>query len=188
MDSKINKIITRSAWISIILFIIRCFMGYVDSLSFLKCDTWYDYFGAAGEVIAITAIILYVYDKWLWIINPFESTPKLKGSYTGKLIYNYNEKSKRKNIKVDIAQTSLKVRIKITTNEITSNTITSDIVEENGDYVLYYTYLTNPSSQYSAQNPIQYGTCRLIQTDKGKLEGRYWTSRKTIGDIKLTKQ
>ena len=188
MDSKISKLITKSTWLAIAIFVIRYLIGYIEVLSFLKCETWYDYLGAAGEAISITAILMALYDKVLWRINPFDSTPKFKGSYSGKLIYDYNGQHKRKNIKVDISQTSLKVYVKITTNEITSNTITSDLIEENGEYVLYYTYLTNPSSQYSAQNPIQHGTCRLIQTDKGKLEGQYWTSRQTIGDIKLTKQ
>lgn len=188
MDSKICKLITKSTWLAIAIFVIRYLMGYIGVLSFLKCETWYDYLGTAGEAISMTTIIMALYDKFLWSINPLDSTPRLKGIYTGKLIYDYNGQHKRKNIKVDIAQTSLKVTVKITTNEITSNTITSDLIEENGEYVLYYTYLTNPSSQYSAQNPIQHGTCRLIQTDKDKLEGQYWTSRKTIGDIKLTKQ
>lgn len=188
MDSKVSKLITKSTWMAITIFIIRYLMGYIELLSFLKCETWYDYLGAAGEAISITAIIMALYDKLLWRINPFDSTPRLKGNYTGKLLYDYNGQRKRKDIRVTIEQTSLKVSVKITTNEITSNTITSDLIEENGEYVLYYTYLTNPRSQYSTQNPIQHGTCRLIQTDKDKLEGQYWTSRKTIGDIKLTKQ
>ena len=187
MDAKISKIITKSTWLAAAIFVIRYFMGYIEPLSFMKCETWYDYLGAIGEAISITTIIMALYDKFLWSINPLDSTPRLKGSYTGKLIYNYNGQHK-KSIKVDIKQTSLKVTVKITTNEITSNTITSDLIEENGEHVLYYTYLTNPSSQYSAQNPIQHGTCRLIQTDKNTLEGQYWTSRKTIGDVKLTKK
>lgn len=188
MDSKTNKIINRSAWTTIILFVIRCFIGFVNSFEFLKCDTWYDYFGAAGEAISVSVILLIAYDKWLWQFNPFDFTPRLNGSYTGKIIFNYNGQSRRKNIKVDITQTSLKVSVKITTNEITSNTITSDLIEENGEKVLYYTYITTPNSQYSEQNPMQHGTCRLIQKEKNKLEGQYWTSRKTIGDIILIKQ
>ena len=188
MDSRINNIITRSAWIAFFVFVIRYFLGYVEVLSFLKCEIWYDYFGAASEAIAITAILFIIYDKWLWQFNPLDPTPKIKGDYTGKIIYNFNGQNKRKNLKVHISQTSLKVSVKITTNEITSNTITSDLIEENDEYVLYYTYITNPSSQYSEQNPIQHGTCRLIQPEKNKLKGQYWTSRKTIGDIELTKQ
>ena len=188
MDERTKKTISRSAWTTIVLFIIRYLVGLIDGLDFLKCDNWYDYFGAAGEAISVATVILLAYNKWIWQFNPFDSTPKLKGSYTGRLYYNNNGQKKSKSISVFITQTSLRVSVKITTNEITSNTITSDLIEENGEMALYYTYITNPSSQYSDQNPIQHGTCRLIQKEKNKLEGQYWTSRKTIGDIKLTKQ
>lgn len=60
-------------------------------------------------------------------------------------------------------------------------------MEENEQYVLYYTYITNPKSKYSKENPIQYGTCRLLINSTDKLTGTYWTSRKTIGDMELTK-
>lgn len=187
MDQKVNKVITRSAWTVIILFLIRCLIGQLDFLDFLKCENMYDYFGAAGEAISIATIILFIYNKWLWKINPFDATPKLNGIYNGTIEYTQNGKKKKKSTKVVIIQTSLNVTVKITTNEITSNTITSNLVEENGEFVLYYTYLTNPRSCYSEENPIQHGTCRLTKTGSNTLEGQYWTSRKTIGDIKLTR-
>ena len=90
MDSKISKLITKSTWLAIAIFVISYLIGYIDVLSFLKCETWYDYLGAAGEAISITALLMALYDKVLWRINPFDSTPKLKGSYSGKLIYDYN--------------------------------------------------------------------------------------------------
>ena len=90
MDARISKNVKRSAGLAVIVFVIRYLIGYVGFLSFLKCNTWFDYLGAAGESISITVIIMALYDKVLWRINPFDSTPKLKGSYTGKLIYNYN--------------------------------------------------------------------------------------------------
>ena len=187
MGQNVNKVITRSAWTVIVVFVLRCLIGQFDFLSFLKCESWYDYFGAAGEAISFTTVILILYDKLLWKINPFDSTPKLSGEYTGTIEYTSNNQKKKKSTKVIITQTSLKVMVKITTNEITSNTIASNLVEENGEFVLYYTYITNPRSRYSDENPIQHGTCRLIKTGANTLEGQYWTSRKTIGDIKLTR-
>ena len=74
--------------------------------------------------------------------------------------------------------------MQITTNEITSNTIVANLVEENEEYILYYTYITNPKSK---ENPIQHGTCRLMLSNKDCLTGSYWTSRQTIGDIELKK-
>lgn len=187
MDSTVSKIIIRCAWIAIIVFAVRYLLGSIDALEFLRCETLYDYFGAASDAVSISAILFVVYDRWLWKFNPLDSTPRLMGNYTGTIKYNYNGQNQRKGTGVAITQTSLKVKVKITTNEITSSTITSDLIEENGEYVLYYTYITNPHSKYSNENPMQHGTCRLVQISKDKLEGKYWTSRKTIGDISLTR-
>ncbi|HHY08835.1 MAG TPA: hypothetical protein GX530_10075 [Corynebacteriales bacterium] len=70
-------------------------------------------------------------------------------------------------------------------SEYASTSIVSTIVCENGHYILYYTYITNPKSKYSERNPIQYGTCRLELDNTMELRGTYWTSRRTIGDIYL---
>lgn len=91
----------------------------------------------------------------------------------------------KKEAMIKINQSLLSTKVKIFTNEITSNTITSNIVYENGEYVLYYTYITNPKSKYSRENPIQYGTCRVISKSESELQGSYWTTRQTIGDIYL---
>src|SRR5690606_41933959 len=90
-----------------------------------------------------------------------------------------------KNIEVYVSQSLFRINIQLVTDEIASSTITSNIVQENGNYVLYYTYITNPKSKFSDENPIQYGTSRFIIDEPKRLNGSYWTSRKTIGDIYL---
>ena len=109
------------------------------------------------------------------------------GKYEGIIEYNYSGKLEKKKTFVIIKQTLFSTKVEITTNEITSNTIVSNLVNENDEYVLYYTYITNPKSKYSLENPMQYGTCRLLTNVPNKLIGTYWTSRKTIGDIELDK-
>ena len=109
------------------------------------------------------------------------------GTYKGIIEYNFNGAALKKDTLVKVKQTLLSIKIQITTNEITSNTIVGNLVEENEEYVHYYTYITNPKSKYSKENPIQYGTCRLLTNDNNRLVGTYWTSRQTIGDIELVK-
>lgn len=109
------------------------------------------------------------------------------GVYKGIIKYNFNGAASKKDTLVKIKQTLFSIKVQITTNEITSNTIVGNLVKENEEYVLYYTYITNPKSKYSKENPIQYGTCRLLTNDKNRLVGTYWTSRQTIGDIELEK-
>lgn len=185
MDEKLSNFLEKGLFIAIVVFILRVLLGF--GIEILKCDTLYDFFGAAGEAVSLTTILLWLYNKFLWKINPFNKTPKYYGKYSGSIIFSKDGKNKNKHIDVTIEQTYLKINIKSITNEITSNSITSSIVDENNENVLYYIYITNPQSRVSMNNPIQYGTCRITQSEKGKLEGVYWTSRQTKGDIKLKK-
>lgn len=180
MNDRITAFVKKSIWIAIGLFVVRYLICPFESL--------YDGIGAVGEVIGVTTIIMSLYNAFFWQCVPFEKTPRLMGDYTGVIEYNYNGVLGVKETNVIIKQTLLTVRVQLVTDEVMSNTILGDIVQENGEYVLYYTYIKNPKSKYSEENPIQYGTCRLVINEKDKLIGTYWTSRKTIGDIELTKR
>ena len=179
LDNIITKFLSKSLWVALVLFVFRYLLWRFNSL--------YDFIGAAGEVVSITIVIMGLYSSLIWRYNPFEKTPKLMGTYKGVIEYNFNDITSKKDTYVKIKQSLLSIKIQITTNEITSNTIAGNLVEENNEYVLYYTYITNPKSKYSKMNPIQYGTCRLLTSDKNRLIGIYWTSRQTIGDIELEK-
>jgi hypothetical protein len=177
MEGRIVKFISKGFWVAIALFVLRCLIS--------KPISAYDYFGAAGEAVAIAAILMGAYNAFLWKYNPLEKAPRLMGGYAGQIEYNYTGELETKDVSVVIKQTALTVNVKITTDQITSNTVTSNLVEENDEYVLYYTYITNPKSKHSKENPMQHGTCRLTECEKETLRGTYWTSRQTIGDIEL---
>ncbi len=179
MDEQIANFLKKCLYVGIFIFAIRWILFSVDSV--------YDFIGAVGEVISITILVMGTYCSVLWKYNPLEKTPKIMGLYKGTIEYNCNGEFEKKETNVIIKQTLLSTKVQIVTNEITSNTITGTLMEENEQYVLYYTYITNPKSKYSKENPIQYGTCRLLINSTDKLTGTYWTSRKTIGDMELTK-
>lgn len=146
MDNKTKSFITHCLWVALVLFVIRYLICSFNSL--------YDFIGAAGEVISVTVIIIGLYSKLLWRYNPFEKTPKLMGTYSGIIEYNFSGKIEQKDISVTIKQTLFSIKVQISTNEITSNTIVGNLVEENDEYILYYTYITNPKSEYSEKIPF----------------------------------
>lgn len=76
------------------------------------------------------------------------------GTYSGIIEYNFSGKIEQKDISVTIKQTLFSIKVQISTNEITSNTIVGNLVEENDEYILYYTYITNPKSEYSEKIPF----------------------------------
>lgn len=179
LDNRTIKFLSKSLWVALFLFVIRYLLCSFNSI--------YDFIGAAGEVISITTILMGIYCSFLWKYNPLEKTPKLMGTYRGVIEYCFNGVVDKKETIVIIKQTLLSIKISIKTNEIISNTIIGNFVEENDENVLYYTYITNPKSKYSKENPIQYSTCRLLINHVNHLSGTYWTSRQTIGDIELEK-
>lgn len=173
--TRIESMFKLVGLIAIGLFCIQCLVSTPENTS----EIWSLAIKSAGYTVPIA----FVYEKWLWRFNPLAKTPKLKINYDGLLKYNYKGIYGEKNIAITIRQTYLTTKITIVTDEIESNTITSELLIENDKYVLYYTYITNPKSEYSDENPIQLGTCRIAINNVNKFSGKYWTNRKTIGDI-----
>lgn len=179
MNKRFSSFLKKSIVVGILIFILRLFFSLPETL--------YDFIGITGEVVSTTMFLMGIYCSVLWRFNPLEKTPKIMGSYKGVIEYNFNGEFEKKDVTVIIKQNLLSIKVQIVTNEIISNTITSDLILENNQHVLYYTYITNPKSKYSKENPIQYGTCKLLIYSKNKLVGTYWTSRQTIGDLELNK-
>ena len=177
MDKRTVSILRVGIVVAIVVFALHNY--------FLKIDSIYGFVSALGETITITTAFLGLYVAFVWRIDPFDKTPVISGKYTGLIEYDY-EGDKSKVIDITIKQTLLSVKVMIKTDEIVSTTKVSSLIEENGEYVLYYIYITDPKMKYSDKNPIRYGTCRLLVTDDS-LIGIYWTSGKTSGDIKMTK-
>ncbi len=179
MPDKIKNCIKPLLWLVSILLLISCFL--------FDLKTPDKIIKAIGPVITISIIIFTLYCRFLWIYNPLEKTPRIMGTYKGNLHYDYDGYN-TKEITITIKQQLFTVSIDTSTDESTSNSIVADIIKDNGEYTLYYTYITNPSSKVSDKNPIQYGTCRFSLKDTNNLKGVYWTSRNTKGDIELSKK
>jgi len=174
---------TQKKHLKIAIYIALAIFGICSIISLP--NSFRDFSAYTGISVSITIFISVLYEKWFWKLNPLEKTPKLFNHYNGILEYNYNGEFGNKNIKVYVRQSLFRLNIQLITDEGVSSTITSKVVEENGNYVVYYTYITNPKSKFSERNPIHYGTCRFIVDDPAKLSGFYWTSRNTKGDIYL---
>lgn len=175
MKSKMEALIKLSGIIVLVIFIILYKLKIPESVL--------EYWDLILESSGYSVIAIVVYERYLWKYNPFVKIPRLKKKYMGILSYNYKGKFGEKNVEIEIKQSFLSTDVKLKSDEISSKTITSDLVEENGEFVLYYTYITNPLSRCSDENPIQVGTCKLVIDNINDIRGNYWTSRKTIGDL-----
>ena len=83
------------------------------------------------------------------------------------------------------------IQIKLYSNESKSNSIVAAFnIDENRDILqLCYSYQNNPKATLQKKSPIHYGSVILdIKGNGQQMEGQYWTSRNTTGDISIKKR
>lgn len=171
----------------IILFLLN------QNLSSIKYDTA---FKDISTTISINLIIWTLFAKWFWKIKIFYPWlvpfPDLAGNWEGTIISTWQDKIQSPiSISIQITQTFFNTQIKIQSNESNSFSVAAsfDIDKERGLQQLYYSYINTPKTSIRERSQIHYGTALLQFSgfNVTSMEGEYWTSRKTIGEIKLNK-
>lgn len=150
-----------------------------------------------------TAITFYVvagflFTRWIWRWNLLQGwlikVPDLQGTWRGELRSDWvdPETDNRINpipIMIIIKQTFSSIKCTLMTNESTSYSTAADIVMMYGneDLFLSYTYTNRPKAAIRERSQIHDGATvlKIIKKPSLALEGEYWTSRKTRGDIVL---
>lgn len=126
-----------------------------------------------------------VYEKWLWKCLPFHNIPKLHKKYEGTLKSTYDNKERK--IYVTINQTLFGTSVTVKTDESQSYTVTANFDITDNYKRLIYTYHNEAKAEYNERSPQHYGTTILDVENKNELTGKYYTNRKTTGDIILYK-
>lgn len=149
-----------------------------------------------STTITINILLWTIFIKWAWKFKIFYpwlvQTPNLSGNWNGFLKSNW-EGGRLEHIptEVIIKQSFLHIQVMIKTGESRSYSVggSFDIDEERGFQQLFYSYLNTPKAGVRNRSEIHYGTTLLnfegFNVDT--LEGEYWTSRETTGEIKLSK-
>ncbi|MBS5978732.1 conserved hypothetical protein [uncultured Dysgonomonas sp.] len=186
---NLGRYVTAIVILSIALFLIIAF--FRGNLSFNSLDTiWED----VTTTITFVTIICTLFVSWAWKWKIFQDWlvpfPCLSGKWDGEIVSTYNSENRSIPVNVVIKHHFFNIQIKVKTGE--SNSISTcgsfDIDEDRGLKQLIYSYQNNPKATVRERSEIHYGTTRLeINDDANILEGEYWTSRKTTGDMKLTK-
>lgn len=158
-----------------------------------------DFHNAISQVstaISINILIWTFFVLWGWKCKIFYPWlvpfPDLSGEWDGFIKSSWEGKQNEKiNLKLKINQNFFNTQIQIKTGESKSHSISSnfDIDKERGIEQLVYIYLNVPKSTVRDRSQIHYGSAILEFTgyDVIKMEGEYWTDRKTIGEIIVEK-
>ena len=184
MKKQLDKLIHKAMWISIIAFVVRAVISWQEIIH--TGIRVYEIFGFIGEAVAFSAVVMLCYEKWIWRIDPSVSIPYIAGEYEGLIKTTYDQKCIGAFLK--ITQTLLSVEVTLRTDESISHSLYGAVEEINGTNQLIYTYLNEPKAIVKGKSPIHYGTATFLIDNGMKLIGKYYTDRKTTGDLEFEKK
>lgn len=183
-------------WIQLIAFVII----WVVVLFFSKTDLkiGWEAIKKLPDVVTIYVLIVLLFTNWAWRLPIFKGWlvpfPDLQGTWKGTLQStwidpNTNQKILSKDVTLVIKQTFSNISCVMYTDESDSFSNTAQINEDDdsGIFRLSYNYTNRSKANVRDRSAIHDGAAilKVITEAERKLEGEYWTSRKTTGDISV---
>lgn len=193
-----REINNKNSAIASVLFIIL--LTFLTLFVMSDDITFWNIIKRLPTAFTIYSLMFLIFIKWLWKCWFFKGwlvlIPDLSGKWTGKLNTTFvdpetGDKKKSKKIEAIIKQDLFSISFALTTKEMTSNSYIAafDIDKKQNRNKICYTYTSRPNPHYRGISPIHDGTALLniIGSPPDKIEGEYWTTRKTTGIIELKK-
>jgi len=191
-----NANLKASLWILLVLSAIIWFLfAYFTGLDLSKIS---DFFGLIPEVITLDLIAITIFVKWLWRWEWFRGWlvpfPDLNGTWLGEIRSEWIDQEKCKKIPpipamLTVRQTFFSTSCVMQTKEMRSDSYGEEfqIDEERQIKQFIYSYVSRPKISLQERSNIHHGTVlfEVIGSPKMKLKGRYWTNRKTIGEMEF---
>ena len=152
------------------------------------------------DAVTIYVVTSFVFTKWLWRLKVFSGWlvpfPDLQGTWKGELQSTWKDANGQRipsiPVTLVIRQSFSSVSCTVFTEESESYSAAAQITrdEENGAIRLDYNYANRPKATIRERSAIHDGAARLrvVTVPSFRLEGEYWTSRCTAGDIVLSFQ
>lgn len=191
MSNTWNRFLKISMWVALFLFVLRCIPSWfelknsVATGDILGCG--YQLFGYAGEAIATTAVIMWVFNNWAWrwkLINTVTGRqPVLARKYQGTITYNRQGQLQNKTATLEIEQTFLTIKLKLRTDESQSNSLWASIESIHNEDQLIYCYINEPRAELQDTSSMHYGTAMLRISQPDSITGNYYSSRLTRGSM-----
>lgn len=192
---KVNN--TIKAYVQIIIFLIIWVVVILISETYSTIDLWM----ATKKIpLAISGYVLIgiIFTKWIWRLKLLQGwlikIPDLQGRWEGELKSDWIDPATGKGIMpisivLVIRQTFSSITCTLTTKESSSYSTTASIncIFGGQDLYLTYNYTNRPKATIRDRSAIHDGAAilKIIENPQRCLEGEYWTSRKTRGDLFL---
>lgn len=172
-------------WCAVIVVIVLFILFLFPWKNITLTEIW----NALGKTVTLSLLLFTIFIKRLWRCKIFRfiiPIPYLGGEWDGILRYNWKGQEGEKTIKLIIRQSLFHIQFTITTDESISRSCSAsfNIDESRDENEVIYSYYNQPSITHRNHSPIHYGAARLNIVDNNtKLEGHYWTDRKTVGEL-----
>lgn len=146
------------------------------------------------DVVTIYVILLFSFRKWLWRLPIFSGWlvpfPDLQGTWQGELSSRWTDPSTGKPIPrvqlvLVIRQSFSTINCVMYTRESESYSTAARIDDTTGIVRLNYNYTNRPKATLRDRSTMHDGAAslKIVSLPETALEGEYWTSRCTAGDI-----
>jgi hypothetical protein len=192
---KVNQ--TVQLYAQMITFLVVWVAVIVAAGIFSTVDLW-AVVKSVPTAISIYAVIALVFTQWVWRWKIFQGwlikIPDLQGTWRGKLKSDWIDPATQQAIApipvvLVIRQTFSTISCALMTKESSSYSTTAaiNLAPDNKDLYLTYNYTNRPKATIRDRSAIHDGASilKIIKRPTRMLEGEYWTSRKTRGEIIL---
>src|SRR3989339_321170 len=150
------------------------------------------------DVVTIYVLLVLIFTNWAWRLPIFKGWlvpfPDLQGTWKGTLKSTWidpatSQKIQPKDVMLVIKQTFSNISCVMYTDESNSFSNTAQINQDDdsGIFRLSYNYINRSKANVRDRSAIHDGAAilKVITEPEKSLEGEYWTSRKTTGDISV---
>jgi hypothetical protein len=174
-----------------------CLLAYFNNLDLSKVK---DFFGLVPKVVSFDLLVITVFVKWGWKFKVFRGWlvpfPNLQGSWSGEIYSDWINPETREKVPpipvlLTINQSFFHISCKMMTGEMDSFSTAEgfNIDPDRQIKQLAYIYTSRPRISVSQRSIFHDGSIvfDIVEKPDQKLKGRYWTERKTTGEIVLKK-
>ena len=149
------------------------------------------------QAVTVYAILVLLFTKWAWRWKIFRGwlikIPDVQGTWRGSIISTWVDPSTGKKLDsipaiLAIKQSFNKIDCFLFTNESSSYSTAAEInMDQGGNLYLNYNYTNRPRASVREESEIHDGAAilQMIKTPNRSLEGEYWTSRKSTGEMRF---
>jgi len=183
-------------YLVVLFFVISFFLAFLFRVDLSKDISSFSII--LSRILNIDIIFLFILSTWGWRYKIFKgwliNYPDLNGTWIGNIESDWvNPETDRKLEPIitmlTIKQNLLSISCKMRTAEMSSNSFAEGFIIDNEKQInqLYYSYISSPYKSVEHRSANHCGTVVLdiINLPFRTLSGKYWTERKTSGQITL---